>query len=54
MDNFIMFLLDKISPQIRELFVSFVKELTIRAAETPNPWDDIAVAILKTLTNIKD
>ncbi len=54
MDNFVIFLLDRISPQIRELFVKFVKELSIRAAETPNPWDDIAVSILKTLTQIKD
>lgn len=37
----------KVSPQIRESIVAFVKELEKKAATTPNPVDDILVAILK-------
>lgn len=37
----------KVSPQLRESIVNFVKELEKKAAATPNAVDDIAVAIIK-------
>lgn len=37
----------KISPQIRESIVNFVKELEKKAEATPNPVDNILVAIIK-------
>lgn len=37
----------KVSPQIRESIVNFVKELEKKAAATSNAVDDILVAILK-------
>lgn len=37
----------KVSPQIREAIVSFIKELEKKAEATPNPVDDILVAIIK-------
>jgi len=37
----------KVSPQIREAIVNFVKELDKKAQATPNPIDDILVAVIK-------
>ncbi len=37
----------EVSPQIREKIVNFVKELEEKAKATPNPVDNILVAILK-------
>lgn len=37
----------EVSPQIREGIVNFVKDLEKKAVATPNPVDNILVAILK-------
>lgn len=50
----IQILLQAISPHLRDLILNFVKDLSVQAAKTPNPWDDILVAILKTVLDIKD
>lgn len=39
--------LRRLSPEMRALIVQKVDELETAAAKTPNPWDDIAVMILK-------
>jgi len=46
-------ILTVISPEIRVLFVGWIKDLEARAKATPNPWDDIFVAFLKMLINIE-
>ena len=57
MDNWVAMivrqLLAVISPELRTAMVEFVGELEKRAKETPNPWDDIAVGILKTVLLMK-
>lgn len=40
------------TPEIRELLTNFIRDLDAHAAETPNPWDNLLVAILKTICNI--
>ncbi|MQY78285.1 MAG: hypothetical protein GH151_03700 [Bacteroidetes bacterium] len=50
----IKIILDAISPNIRELLVNFVLSLSVEAAKTPNPWDDILVSILRILLDIRD
>jgi len=42
-------MLSVITPQLREGLNEFVLNLERQAAETPNPWDDIFVGLLKTL-----
>lgn len=42
-------LLTGMSPKIRELILDFLKELEIKAKETPNPIDDIIVLLLRIL-----
>ena len=54
MQQIIKLFLDAISPQIRQLIIDFVKDLSKRAEQTPNPWDDILVFILRTLLAIED
>ncbi|GAI82966.1 unnamed protein product [marine sediment metagenome] len=37
------------SPKIREAILEFLKELEVKAKETPNPIDDIIVLLLRIL-----
>ncbi len=54
MQTIISLLISVISPEIRALLVTFVKDLKIRSSETPNPWDDVFVLILYTILDIKE
>ena len=42
-------LIKGISPKIREAMLEFLKDLEIKAQETPNPIDDIVVLLLRIL-----
>jgi hypothetical protein len=42
-------LLTGMSPKIRELILDFLKDLEVKAKETPNPIDDIIVLLLRIL-----
>ena len=42
-------LIKGISPKIREEILNFLKDLEIKAKETPNPVDDIVVLLLRIL-----
>lgn len=42
-------LLKGMSPKIREEILEFLKELEVKAKETPNPVDDIIVLLLRIL-----
>ena len=42
-----------LSPKIRDEIVKFITSLEEKAAATPNPWDDIGVAVLKAVFGIK-
>lgn len=46
-------LLTVMSPELRKNLEDFVKQLEVNAAKTVNEWDDVFVAILKTLLQIK-
>jgi hypothetical protein len=37
------------SPELRKALVEWIKVLETNARQTANPWDDILVAMLKTL-----
>lgn len=41
------------SPELRKAMVEFVNRLEAQAKETPNPWDDIFVGIVKFVLVIK-
>lgn len=43
----------QMSPAIRTALIGFVKQLEIDAKKTENPWDDIAVGLLKFVLLIK-
>ena len=47
-------MLGVITPQLREGLNEFISNLEKQAAETPNPWDDIFVGLLKTLLGVKE
>ncbi len=47
--RFIPLILSVISPEIKKLVAEFVVQLEVNAQKTPNPWDDMFVAILKTI-----
>jgi hypothetical protein len=42
-----------LSPEIRELMEKGIKDWEERAAETPNPWDDHLVDLLKQILEIE-
>ena len=42
------------SPELRKALKEWLDILEKRAAETPNPWDDILVAMLRTILLGKD
>ncbi|MBA7520720.1 hypothetical protein ES705_12816 [subsurface metagenome] len=54
MISVVQLLLNAISPTLRALIVNFVKDLSIQAAKTKNPFDDIVALLLKALLDIKD
>lgn len=37
------------SPELRQMLTEWIETLEINAKNTANPWDDILVAMLKTL-----
>lgn len=41
------------TPELRTELLQFVANLEAQAKGTPNPWDDMFVAVLKTVLNIK-
>lgn len=42
-------LIKGISPKIREEILNFLKDLEVKAKETPNPVDDVIVLLLRIL-----
>lgn len=50
----IRMVLGVITPELRESLFAFVRAMEANAKETPNPWDDIFVGLLKTLLGIAD
>lgn len=45
--NLLQIILDRISPELRKALADFIKRLEDQAKATPNPVDDILVAVLK-------
>ena len=45
----LLLLITTMSPALKAVFVEFIARLEAEAAKTGEPWDDIIVAILKTL-----
>lgn len=37
------------SPELRKALAELLNDLEKKAAKTPNPWDDILVAMLRTI-----
>jgi len=42
------------SPELRKIIKEWVLELEKRAKETPNPFDDVLVGLIKIVLNIKN
>lgn len=42
------------SPQLRALIRDWVKDLESRAKETPNPFDDVLVGLIKIVLDVKE
>lgn len=40
------------SPELRQFIIDWVKEIEAKAKETPNPWDDVLVGLIKVLLNV--
>ena len=40
------------SPELRKLIKEWVTELELRAKETPNPFDDVLVGLIKIVLNV--
>lgn len=49
LEKLIPLLLTVMSPEIKKAVAQFVLQLEEQAAKTPNPWDDMFVAILKSI-----
>ncbi len=45
--------LQNVSKSLREGFVQFIKNMEVKAKETKNPFDDVAIMIVKTICKIK-
>ena len=45
-------IMEFVSPELRKLLIDFVLDLEVKAAATPNPWDDVLVFILKKMLAI--
>jgi len=43
----------RISPELKKSIHDFVLDLEVKAKATPNPWDDLAVVIIKAAMNIE-
>jgi len=54
MEAFIQWFLSQISPQLRGLVIKVIKDLETLSKTTPNKWDDIFVAVLKQILDIKE
>lgn len=52
--NLITVVLEKLSPEIINAIRSFIKRLDEMAKKTVNPFDDMIVEIIKTLTHLED
>ncbi len=52
--SIIQIIFNAISPDLRKLLVDFINTLSIKAAKTDNPLDDIVVNLIKQLFAIKD
>lgn len=46
-------IITQMSPGIRQALVEFVNKLDADAQATENPWDDVAVGLLKLILLIK-
>ena len=44
---------DRISPQLRKVVVSYALELHKEAQKTENPWDDFLTGMLLTILNVE-
>lgn len=57
MDDWIMRLIHMVvtvvSPELRDGIAQWVNELDAQAKKTSNPWDDIFVAVLKSVLFVK-
>ncbi len=42
------------SPELRKIIKEWVLELEKRAKETPNPFDDVLVGLIKIVLNVKN
>jgi len=45
--RFLLLLLSKVTPDFRQLLVGMLDQLAEKAKSTANPYDDIAVAVLR-------
>ncbi len=52
--DMVTIILNAVSPKLRKLIVEFIKSLKVEADKTSNPFDDVLVAILYSIFNIKD
>lgn len=50
--KFLLLLLEKITPDLRQLLIGMVAKLEEKAKQTPNPYDDIFVYFLKKVLSI--
>jgi len=47
LEKLLPLILSVMSPEIKKAVAEFVLQLEQQAAKTPNPWDDMFVALLK-------
>ena len=47
--NILKMVIGVASPEIREMLKAWIVEFQTKAAETPNPWDDLLALILKAI-----
>lgn len=51
--NLLVSILGQMSPVLRESVILWLDDMQKRAAETPNPWDDMFVSFLRILLGAK-
>jgi len=49
LEKLLPLILSVMSPEIKKAVAGFVQQLDEQAKKTPNPWDDMFVAILKSI-----
>ena len=49
LEKLLPLILSVMSPEIKKAVAQFVLQLEEQAKKTPNPWDDMFVAILKSI-----